>query len=63
MRPCILTLVFCLAALIARADDLQPPITKGLRVATCGHSFHVFTYRQVDEIAKAAGLEHQLVVT
>ncbi len=61
MRPCVLTLVVCLAALIAHADDLQLPITKGLRVATCGHSFHVFTYRQVDEIAKAAGLEHQLV--
>lgn len=33
----------------------------GLRVATCGHSFHVFTYRQVQQIAISAGLKHQLV--
>jgi hypothetical protein len=39
---------------------LQPPITTGLRAATCGHSFHVFTYRQVEAIAKSAGLDHQL---
>ena len=61
MRTFFHAIVFCLAGLIASADDLQQPITKGLRVATCGHSFHVFTYRQVDEIAKATGLEHQLV--
>jgi hypothetical protein len=39
---------------------LQPPITVGQRVATCGHSFHVFTYRQVEQIATSAGLKHQL---
>lgn len=34
---------------------------KGQRVFTCGHSFHVFVYRMVAEIAKAAGIEdHQL---
>ena len=46
---------------VVRADDLLPPITTGQRIATCGHSFHVFTYKQVDEIAKAAGLDHHLV--
>ena len=45
-------------AISASADEA---VTKGLRVATCGHSFHVFTYRQVAEIAKSAGLDHQLV--
>ncbi len=45
---------------LARADDLQPPIAVGQRVATCGHSFHVFTYRQVADMALAAGLKHEL---
>jgi len=56
----VTVLLFALLAPI-RADELRPPITQGQRVFTCGHSFHVFTYRQVDEIAKAAGLDHQLV--
>ncbi len=46
--------------LFTHAADLQPPITAGQRVATCGHSFHVFTYRQVAEMALAAGLKHEL---
>ena len=29
---------------------------KGKRVFTCGHSFHVFVYRMLDEAAKAAGI-------
>lgn len=49
--------VLCCAA---RAEELLPPITTGQRVFTCGHSFHVFTYHQVDEIAKSAGLDHRL---
>ncbi len=61
MKPTLLLAAFCLTAPIVYADDLLPPITQGQRVATCGHSFHVFTYKQVDEIAKSAGLEHQLV--
>lgn len=33
---------------------------KGQRVFTCGHSFHVFVYRMVDELAKASGFnDHQ----
>ena len=46
--------------LCGNAADPQPPITVGQRVATCGHSFHVFTYRQVAEIATSAGLKHEL---
>ena len=29
------------------------PIVGGQRVFTCGHSFHVFVYRILDEMAKA----------
>ncbi len=61
MRATFLLTTLCLSALITRADDLQPTITVGQRVATCGHSFHVFTYRQVAEMAFAAGLKHKLV--
>jgi hypothetical protein len=38
------------------------PITKGQRVFTCGHSFHVFVYKLLDEVAKSAGIaDHQSV--
>lgn len=60
MKAIFLLCTLCLTAFITRAADLQPPITMGQRVATCGHSFHVFTYRQVAEIASAAGLKHEL---
>lgn len=60
MRAIFLLATLCLTALTTRAADLQPPITVGQRVATCGHSFHVFTYRQVAEIAASAGLKHEL---
>ncbi|MCF7786573.1 MAG: hypothetical protein K9N47_10655 [Prosthecobacter sp.] len=61
MKITLLLAALCLIAPIVQADDLLPPITQGQRVATCGHSFHVFTYKQVAEIAKSAGLDHQLV--
>jgi hypothetical protein len=50
----------CLALVTAHAADDVPSMTTGLRVATCGHSFHVFTYKQVEQIAASAGLNHQL---
>jgi hypothetical protein len=61
MRATTLLAILCFTTFVTRADDLQPPITTGLRVATCGHSFHVFTYHQVEQIAVAAGLKHQVV--
>lgn len=61
MKAAFLLTAFCLATYIVHADDLLPSITAGQRIATCGHSFHVFTYAQVNEMAKAAGLDHQLV--
>ncbi|MFN0077804.1 MAG: hypothetical protein ACKVY0_15210 [Prosthecobacter sp.] len=60
MRTTLLLAALCFTSQIARADDLQPPISVGQRIATCGHSFHIFTYRQVAEMALAAGLKHQL---
>jgi hypothetical protein len=56
----VLSLFACLALVTTYAAADVPPITTGLRVATCGHSFHVFTYRQVEQIAASAGLKHQL---
>jgi hypothetical protein len=47
-------------AIHAQEQALLPSIDVGQRVATCGHSFHVFTYRQVAEIAASAGLKHEL---
>jgi hypothetical protein len=60
MRARFLLATLCLTTFIAPAYDLPPPITVGQRVASCGHSFHVFTYRQVAEMALAAGLKHEL---
>lgn len=38
------------------------PITKGQRVYTCGHSFHVFVYKLLEDVAKSAGIaDHQSV--
>ena len=48
------------------ADDkvagATAPITKGQRVFTCGHSFHVFVYKLLEEVAKSAKIaDHQSV--
>ena len=32
------------------------PAPKGLRVFTCGHSFHMFVYRQINDVCQAAGI-------
>ena len=54
-----LSIFACLVLVSAHAADDVPSISTGLRVATCGHSFHVFTYKQVEQIAASAGLKHQ----
>ena len=44
----------------ARSEDeksRQQPAPKGQRVFTCGHSFHVFVYPILAEIAKSAGIQ------
>ena len=60
MKLASFLLAACALTTAARADGLLPPISKGLRAATCGHSFHVFTYHQVEQIAKSAGLDHMI---
>jgi hypothetical protein len=38
------------------------PVARGQRVFTCGHSFHVFAHRIVEEMAKSAGItDHQSI--
>lgn len=45
-----------------QGEKLVAPVTRGQRVFTCGHSFHVFVYPILDEMAKAAGIpDHQSV--
>jgi hypothetical protein len=58
MRALLLPAFLALTALLT--GDEGQPITAGQRVATCGHSFHVFTYRQLEQIATSAGLKHKL---
>lgn len=68
-RPLLFALLMgCLLAIFqAKGADKQneacfSPVTSGQRVFTCGHSFHVFVYRILDEMAKGAGIEdHQSV--
>ena len=51
MRSLSLLVALCLS-LSADGADVLPPVTEGQRVLTCGHSFHVFTYRQVGEMVR-----------
>jgi hypothetical protein len=68
-RVCAVLCALSLLPFAVRADEKAgaptssvTPITKGQRVFTCGHSFHVFVYHLVDEIAKSAGIaDHQSV--
>ncbi len=61
MKTTPLIIAFCLSVTSGYAENFNSQITQSQRVFTCGHSFHVFTYNQVAEMAKAAGLDHQLV--
>jgi hypothetical protein len=45
------------ASAAKKAKDLQPPIDKGLRVVSCGHSFHMFVVPMLKEMAQGAGIE------
>jgi hypothetical protein len=45
-----------------QSDKRVASVASGQRVFTCGHSFHVFVYRILDEMAEGAGIEdHQSV--
>jgi len=45
-----------------KAQPQPSPLTKGQRVFSCAHSFHVFVYRILAEMAKGAGIQdHECV--
>jgi hypothetical protein len=45
----------------SKPQSLAAPITKGQRVFTAGHSFHVFVYPMLAEMAKSAGIaDHEM---
>lgn len=48
------TTILALALVSAARAEESPP--KGVRLFTCAHSFHAFVYRQLDGIAKSAGI-------
>ncbi|MGC3968980.1 MAG: hypothetical protein QM775_16890 [Pirellulales bacterium] len=41
---------------------LPEPIAKGQRIFICGHSFHVFIFAMLPELAEAAGIKDQEIV-
>jgi hypothetical protein len=45
-----------------KADTPTPSLDKGLRVFSCGHSFHVFVPGILKDLAKKAGLENHVQV-
>lgn len=51
------SLMLCLSAAGGNAAEV-----KGQRIFSCGHSFHVFVYPLLGELAKAAGIEDQELV-
>jgi hypothetical protein len=58
----IVGLGFALSAAPAQGAEDEGPIDKGLRVATYGHSFHLFVSDQVFHTATAAGIKDHVIV-
>jgi hypothetical protein len=56
----LLALLVCGATPTSRAADAAPP-PKGLRVFTCGHSFHMFVVPILKDMAAAAGIQDHVV--
>src|SRR5579862_8580637 len=52
---CVLWLPFVAARQDKKPEPAAPPA--GLRVFTCGHSFHAFTPPILSDIAKSAGIK------
>lgn len=51
-----------LAGIAVHADAPTVPPPKGLRIFTCGHSFHFFMPAILESVAEAAGIEGQQIV-
>lgn len=49
----------CSAADDVKAAPRTAPISQGQRVFTCGHSFHVFVYGLLEELARSASISDQ----
>ena len=49
--------LFAGGALAESQAQSAAPITRGQRVFTCAHSFHVFVYRILGDMAKGAGIQ------
>jgi hypothetical protein len=59
---CLLAAIVAAVSMAAAAENAAAkPAIAGQRVFTCGHSFHVFVYPILAEVAKSAGLDHQSV--
>src|SRR5262245_5805106 len=52
----VLTCLVLLAGTRSSAEE-KKPAAKGLRVFTCGHSFHVFVPGNLADVAKGAGIK------
>src|SRR5947209_13200224 len=50
------------AARDKKNDKLTEPITKGQRVFTCGHSFHVWVPAIVTDLCKKAGIANHVQI-
>lgn len=59
-RPALVALALFAAAPFATAQKPAPPKEKGLRVFSCGHSFHMFVPVMLNEMALAAGIDHKI---
>lgn len=46
----------------AAAQNVAPPIDRGLKIFVCGHSFHVFTAKYYAELAKLAELKDHVTL-
>jgi hypothetical protein len=56
-RLALVVLACAASAAFARAESPTPPIEKGQRVFTAGHSFHVFVPGLLNEMAQGAGVK------
>ncbi len=64
MKRCFLLLLplTCLAAAGAEKNPAATPVPAGLRLFTCGHSFHVWVSPMHADLADAAGIKGHRVV-
>ncbi len=57
MKSCWLVILLLCTSLSITAAEPKPSLPDGLRVFTCGHSFHVWSAPMMDDMARQAGIE------